>query len=353
MPADPGAGASGRPLQHAPWTRMSWAVLTRRRGRVAGSVLLSVGVLALVLWQIDVGAAVDAIAEANGLLLLAALAVSLVATWGMAWRWQLLLTPRGLREPLGWLVRVYFVGYAAGQVLPTGLGGDALRIVEHARRRRGRTSEVTAAVVLERAIGMAGVLVMAAVGLGLAIGRYDGLRAIVVVEVVCVAIGAAAFFLVFSRRARRALRHARPALRWLRIEHPLEHLYEALHVYRDYPRTLAGAFAVTIVLQLVRTVPIWLCGEAVGLDVSPVVYLILAPMLSLVLLVPFTLNGFGVREAFFVAFLGRFGVDAEAAFATGFLYFTITVATAIPGGLILLWRSARQAFDRDEDRSPV
>ena len=58
-------------------------------------------------------------------------------------------------------------------------------------------------------------------------------------------------------------------------------------------------------------------------------YLILAPMLSLVLLVPFTLNGFGVREAFFVAFLGRFGVDAEAAFATGFLYFTITVATAI------------------------
>ena len=276
MPADPGAGASGRPLRDARWTRMSWAVLTHRRTRLAGSVLLSVGVLALVLWQIDVGAAVDAIAEANGLLLLAALAVSLVTTWGMAWRWQLLLTPRDLREPLGWLVRVYFVGYAAGQVLPTGLGGDALRIVEHARRRRGRTSEVTAAVVLERAIGMAGVLVMAAVGLGLAIGRYDGLGAIIVVEVVCVAIGGLAFFLVFSRRARRALRHARPTLRRLHIERPLEHLYEAMHVYRDYPRTLAGAFAVTIVLQLARTVPIWLCGEAVGLDVSPVVYLILA-----------------------------------------------------------------------------
>ena len=208
VPADPGAGASGRPLQDARWTRMSWAVLTRRRGRVAGSVLLSVGVLALVLWQIDVGAAVDAIAEANGLLLLAALAVSLVATWGMAWRWQLLLTPRGLREPLGWLVRVYFVGYAAGQVLPTGLGGDALRIVEHARRRRGRTSEVTAAVVLERAIGMAGVLVMAAVGLGLAIGRYDGLGAIVVVEVVCVAIGAARSS--SSSRGARGARFATP-----------------------------------------------------------------------------------------------------------------------------------------------
>jgi uncharacterized protein (TIRG00374 family) len=319
---------------------------------VTASVLLSAGVLALVLWQIDVGAAVDAIREANGLLLLAALAVSLAATWGMAWRWQLLLAPRGLSEPLGWLVRVYFVGYAAGQVLPTGLGGDALRVVEHARRRRGRTTEVAAAVLLERAIGLAGILVMAAVGLGLAIGRYDGLGAIVAVEVVCVAVGAVAFFLVFSRRARRALRHARPALRWLRIERPIEHLYEALHVYRNHPRTLAIAFAATVGLQLVRTVPIWLCGEAVGLDLSPVVYLILAPLLALVMLVPFTLNGFGVREAFFVAFLGRFGVDAETAFATGFLYFTITVATAIPGALILLWRSARHAL-ADEDRTPV
>jgi hypothetical protein len=54
------------------------------------------------------------------------------------------------------------------------------------------------------------------------------------------------------------------------------------------------------------------------------------------MLVPFTLNGIAVREAFFVSFLGSVGVDAEAAFAAGFLFFLVTVALALPGGFVML-----------------
>ena len=43
----------------------------------------------------------------------------------------------------------------------------------------------------------------------------------------------------------------------------------------------------------------------------------LGPLLFLVQMIPFTLNGLGVREAFFVGFLGRFDVPADAAFAAG------------------------------------
>ena len=48
-----------------------------------------------------------------------------------------------------------------------------------------------------------------------------------------------------------------------------------------------------------------------------------------------------MREAFFVSFLGSVGVDADAAFAAGFLFFLITLALAAPGALILLWESIR------------
>ena len=58
-------------------------------------------------------------------------------------------------------------------------------------------------------------------------------------------------------------------------------------------------------------------------------------------LVPFTLNGFAVREAFFVSFLGGVGVGADQAFAAGFLFFLVTVAMALPGGAILLWEGVR------------
>ena len=92
-----------------------------------------------------------------------------------------------------------------------------------------------------------------------------------------------------------------------------------------------------------RVVGIWLCGEAVGADVSPVVYIILGPLLFLVQMIPFTLNGLGVREAFFVLFLGRFDVPEDVAFAAGFLYFAISIATSLPGAFILLWKSLRPA----------
>jgi glycosyltransferase 2 family protein len=61
---------------------------------------------------------------------------------------------------------------------------------------------------------------------------------------------------------------------------------------------------------------------------------------------PFTINGLGVREAFFVAFLARFDVPADAAFAAGVLYYATLLAASLPGAFILLWRSVRPAAPR-------
>jgi hypothetical protein len=60
----------------------------------------------------------------------------------------------------------------------------------------------------------------------------------------------------------------------------------------------------------------------------------MGPMFFLVMLAPFTLNGFALREAFFVSFLGQLGVDADQAFATGFLYFLLALALSAPGAVI-------------------
>ena len=86
---------------------------------------------------------------------------------------------------------------------------------------------------------------------------------------------------------------------------------------------------------------IWATSRAVGIELSPRIYYVMGPLFFLVLLVPFTLNGFAVREAFFVSFLGNVGVDADQAFAAGFLFFLVTVVMALPGGLILLWEGLR------------
>jgi len=79
----------------------------------------------------------------------------------------------------------------------------------------------------------------------------------------------------------------------------------------------------------------------VDVDLGARVYYVMGPLLFLVMLVPFTLNGIAVREAFFVSFLGTLDVDADRAFAAGFLFFLVTVLLALPGGLAMLWEGLR------------
>jgi glycosyltransferase 2 family protein len=312
----------------------------RRPVRVLATLVLTGFCTAYVLWKIDLSDTAATVGHAHLGYLLGALALMLGTALPMAWRWQLLLAARGIRDRLAWLFRAYLVSYTAGQVLPTAVGGDAMRIYEGTRRHPGRGGDMAGSVLLERALGGAATLALAAVGFLLAIGRYD-VGAYLWIEFVFVLGTIALGFIFFSRAARRPLQLVVPLLRRLRLERPLRAVYEGIHAYRAHPRLLLGVTAVTLLLQAVRVLAIWLAGRSAGVELSPRIYYVMGPLLFLVMLVPFTINGLAVREAFFVSFLGRIGVDADAAFATGFLFFVVTIAMAAPGGMILAWEGFR------------
>ena len=128
-----------------------------------------------------------------------------------------------------------------------------------------------------------------------------------------------------------------------RLETPARAVYDGIHGYREHAGTLFVVSGVTVGMQLTRIVAIYASGRAVGIHLSVLPYIVLGPLLFLVMLVPFTVNGLGVREAFFVSFLANLHVNADAAFACGFLFFLMTIMLALPGVAVLLWE---QVFDR-------
>ena len=308
--------------------------------RVALTLLVTGLCTAYLIWKIDLGRTLRVIGDANPWYLLLALGLMIVTIVPMAWRWQLLLRAKGVQDNLVWLTRAYFVSYAAGQILPTSVGGDAVRIYETARRHPGHGDTGAATVLLERAIGGAATLILAAVGLALAIGHYD-VGAYLWIEAFFVVATIVFGFLVFSRRARPLLKLGRPLLRLVRLDKLVARVYHAMHSYRDHVGVLVTVLVVTIALQAIRVLAVWLSGKAVGIDLSPRPYYVMGPLLFLVMLVPFTVNGFAVRESFFVSFLGNVGVSADQAFAAGFLFFVITILMALPGAAILAWESIR------------
>jgi glycosyltransferase 2 family protein len=310
--------------------------------RIAATLVVSSLALAYVLVKIDLGRTAHILGSASVPWVVAAASLTLVTVPPMAWRWQRLLAVRGVRESVPWLTRTYFVSYAVGQVLPTSVGGDASRIFETARRHPGQITPITGSVLLERALGGAVTLALAGIGFLLAIGRYS-IGAYLWPEAIFVVLTILAGIVFFSRTIRRRLSFALPWARKLRIEKPARAVYDGIHGYRDHVGTLALVSVVSAVMQLLRILAIYACGRAVGIHLSVLPYIVLGPLLFLVMLVPFTVNGLGVREAFFVSFLGKLGVSADAAFACGFLFFVMTIVLALPGLLVILWENV---FDR-------
>ena len=296
---------------------------------------------AYIVWQIDLGRALRELRHADWAYFAASVAIMVGSVAPMAWRWQRLLHARGIDAPLRWLTRTYFVAYTVGQVLPTSLGGDASRIFETSRRYPGSGGPVAGSVLLERALGGMATLALAAVGFALAVGHYD-VGGYLWVELAFVVAAILGGVVLFSRRLRGPLAFTVPLLRRLRLERPLRAVYEGIHGYRDHAALLGWMFVLTLAVQAVRVLAIWLAGKAVGVDLSPRPYYVMGPLLFLVMLVPFTVNGLAVREAFFVSFLGQLGVDATLAFDTGFLFFLVTIALSVPGVAILAWEGVHR-----------
>ena len=311
-----------------------------RSTRIALTLVLTGVALAYLVWKVDLGTTIDVLLDAD----LAWFALAVVIMVGtvplMAVRWRWLLRAQGIDDRMTWLTRTYFTSYTAGQVLPTAIGGDAWRVVETSRRHPGRRGDITAIVLLERGLGGAATLALGALGFLLAVGRYD-VGAYLWIEGVFVLATIVIGFLFFARSARPLLRRIRPVLYWTRLQRPLKAFYDGVHHYRGHPRLLAGVFAYTTALQAVRVLSIWAAGKAVGIELGPRIYYVMGPLFFLVLLVPFTLNGIAVREAFFVSFLGSVGVPADTAFAAGFLFFLVTTLLALPGALSLLFEGVR------------
>ena len=312
----------------------------RRSVRVAATLILTGLAVGYLVWKVDIRTTADVLREAEYGWFALSVAIMVLTALPMALRWQWLLAARGMHDRFAWLTRSYFVSYTASQILPTSIGGDAVRIMEVSRRHPGRLADNTAIVLLERGLGGAATVLLGAIGFGLAIGHYD-IGAYLWLEGAFVVGTVVLLVLFFARSARPLLARGRPLAAALRLERPLRAFYEGVHVFRSHVGLLVGVFVFTLAIQAVRVLAIWASAKAVGIDESPRLYYVMGPLFFLVLLVPFTLNGFAVREAFFVSFLGSIGVPADQAFAAGFLFFLVTVALAVPGGAILLWEGLR------------
>lgn len=279
-------------------------------------------------WQTLWGADAEWVLSGAGLVVVA-LAVS-------AWKWQLLLAAQGVTLPFRQLFIAYLVGLFFNNFLPSNIGGDVVRVHEVARLS-GRRAAAAASVIGERLLAGLALALTAATALLFSFASSDtaqGSSQVALSVALVLGIFSGLVALVASPRARAWMTHVLPGGRWKLLTRVTEHIGDAFanRVVLTQVMALSLAFHAAVVLLG------WVTFAAVGAPVSLALCFLFIPIISAIQLVPFSLNGLGVREGAYVFFFGGAGLAASQAVAASLLFGLLVSVISLAGGVLFAAR---------------
>ena len=306
-----------------------------RRGRAirklligSARLLVTAGLLWALLARVDLSHAKELVDHLS-LPLLAAGATALLATSPFsALRWHIVLGAE-TTSPGPWtLLKIVLVGLFFNQVLPSGVGGDAVRAWRCHRLGIGVAAAIRS-LVLDRVSGYLVMVVLFAAGLPvlLRVLTEPGQGYGVVLLLGVALCGLFALFLM-DYLPQRLLR--------FRLVAELAALSREGRRLFARPARSAAIVSLSGATVGLSILGVMLVAQSLGVELSFISWVAIIPPITLIQLVPISLAGWGVRELGFVVVLAGFGIPAEAALAASLLVGLCMIVIGLPGGLLWL-----------------
>jgi uncharacterized membrane protein YbhN (UPF0104 family) len=333
---------TARAVIGSPWTRVS--------GTVVGLVILA--------RTINLPQAIASLAHADPLWIAAALGLTMLAVAASVVEWGVLLrtasAPAGAAASpgtgsgsgpgslLSWrrLSSSYLQSLFFTQMLPAGVGGDAMRTVEMGRQiGHGR---VLASLAGSRLAGMLG---MTCWGIAAAILLRALIGTGILVVIAGLAVAVVLIWLV-ALSADRLVPHRLLARLSGAMSRGVRSFSDAFAGYRQHPHAVAQSLLVGAAGWGFNLLALSVAARAIGVDLSWTILAVCIPITLLVALAPFSINGLGLREGVLVALLSHTGVSVVHAGAISVLIDLQMLPFAVLGAV--LWSRHRRSH-----RTPV
>jgi uncharacterized protein (TIRG00374 family) len=300
--------------------------------RRALKLLVGVGLTAIVLYWSHPSQILDAAAAADWRWLAAAVGLVFVDRTLMAMRWIDLLAALspGTRPPLRVVLRVFFTSSFVSNFIPS-VGADLYRAYELSRYDV-HLAESTASVLMDRALGVLSVVIVAAVALPFATveGRGELVAILVLVGAVC----SVAAAVVFSDGAATLVTGAAARIPVKLLHTVTGALTRAVRAYAHHHGALFRVLLESIGVQIFRVIQAWCLGHALGLSLPPATYFAFIPLIVFIMQIPITPNGLGTTQLAFKQFLVPQGAPAPEVFALSVLFLALGILGSLPGGLL-------------------
>lgn len=313
----------------------------RRRLWTAARWLLSLGLLAWLLTQIDLWQAWEVLRGVRLGWLAAMVVVMAVGRFVAGYRWFVLLRPIDPTVGLGDVLRIHFMSGFLGQFLPGIVGMEAIRVVALGRLHNN-LAQSFASVMLDRILGLVSLVALALIALPLAPTRLPESIRVTALLTLLVLFGVV--WMILSQRVRATVERLIPARHQPRFVERTQKIYRCVDQYRSRPGLLTWGFLLAMVFQVSRVLAQMFAAIALGVSLQQVpagYYFVFVPIILFLIMLPVSIGGLGVREMSYVGLFGLAGMSEEQAFTLAVLTMLLTRLMSLPG-LYFVLRARRE-----------
>jgi uncharacterized membrane protein YbhN (UPF0104 family) len=315
--------------------------VARRRLVLAVEVAVSLGLLTILFSRVDLSALWGAARRASAVWLAIALGIYFVNVLASTWRWRLLLAAQGIDVPPRSLLSSYLVAGFFNNFLPSTIGGDVVRIRDTARQAQSKTL-ATAIVFVDRALGLMGLVLVAALGATMAV-VVKGQEAAPIwpywlwgaFAIGMTAVAPAVLAPVGVGRLLRPLTALNPG--W--VGERIEKITAALARFRDRPAALAGCFTGAVVVQMLLVGFHFAIVYALAMPITLWDLAVIVPVSFIIQMLPVSVNGYGVREATFTFYFSRLGLPIQSALLVSLMATGLMMLFSLSGAAVYFSRS--------------
>ena len=299
--------------------------------------LISAALIGLVVRKLDWAAVWINLGRADWRLLSIAAVLPILPIFILSVRWHLFIRQQGISVSAKNVFFLTWAGQFFNSVLPGSTGGDFVKIFHLCRIAPDHRPGAVASVVVDRLTALAALLVLAVISLirqpiprlpeGWSIPSWLS--------------AGAAGITMFAVVVAFLLRHRLP------VRMLLSKFLDALKIGLKPGIPLAAGFALSFAIHLFCFFHFFLLAYALGLRISYSDTLIIMPVLLLLMLVPITVNGHGLRELILIYYFQALDLLPASGAGTGTTAFVISLSMLIiandllwslPGGIFYMLR---------------
>lgn len=308
-----------------------------KKGLFVIKMLVSVGLLFYLLRNIDLGSIWQSLSSVRLSWLALAFSLHIVGYFISALRWQFLLTAQKVKIPLRALLSSYLIGTFFNNLLPTTIGGDAFRALDTTRYSKNAVVSVTT-ILVERATGIFALVAIAALALLFELKLIGNFPLIWILVGVLFITGIVVLFMLQPRIAGLVGRlFSLPGLS--KLKDKAHQVYKALLIFKKEKQIFWKNMALAFLLQINVIIHYYLISLSLDLGVKPIHFFLLIPLITVILMVPVSINGIGIRENAFVVFLSKLGVAASSSISLSWVAYGMVVVYGIGGGVVYAIRN--------------